>query len=520
MYSLLIVDDEPFVYQGLEKLLPWEEYDISLCSPCYNVSDAIEYLQNHTVDMLLTDIQMPELSGIGLLRYIRKSEYPIHCMVLSGYDDFEYVKAAAMLGIENYFLKPINLEEFSSTLIHIIQNIEKEKQTAQKDIQKNHVLRENFIHAWLNNSIDPLQIVEKAEIAELDIRALSFCAAMVNLSPSCCSDKLQPINKFNRIYDMISALLEHSGRGYCVSQEGSKIALVMLGHNNIMQQNDIEAFFHNEIFSQCLEPIVCCIGSVETSPELLYKSYHYAKEMMRCAIFETDCSLSFFYDNILIRNSHYFSKNVIKDIRLSCVSQKWEDVQILSQEAITVRQTYDVHLLKNSFILFLLVVFSELDPINMQAIDAVHIGFTNRNFYIESPEEFLNAISYILAFLQNSNHNSDEDIGHVQQLKHYIATHFSEPLSLKQIGEVFQLSPSYLGQLFLNETGMTFSSHLNQVRIQQAQQLLKNTSIKLNEISQSTGFGTVNYFVSVFRKATGYTPTEYRKIKKEQQELI
>ena len=113
MYRVLIVDDEPYFSEGLKNLIKWEEFGLEVYSVAYDGEEALKIIENVRIHVLITDIKMPKMHGIQLIDYIRSKKLDIRCIVLSGYDDFKYVKAAAVLGIENYFLKPINEEELS-----------------------------------------------------------------------------------------------------------------------------------------------------------------------------------------------------------------------------------------------------------------------------------------------------------------------------------------------------------------------------------------------------------------------
>lgn len=505
MYSLLIVDDEPFVFQGLEKLIAWDEYGITLCPPCYNAPDAIEYLENHPVDILLTDIQMPELSGIGLLRYIKKQGYATRCLVLSGYDDFEYVKAAAILGIENYFLKPVNAEELSSTLVSIVKSIQKEKQEQQLH---HHFLQENFLHAWLNNSIDPFQIEEKAEIAELNIHALSFCAVIFDFRHQNSPD----INR--RISALISRRLEEHRLGFCIAQNDACLTLVLLGYGHVVDEAEtvrIAERLNYDAMTECGAGALVCIGSVETSQALLYRSFWHAQKLHRCAMLLSSRPLLFSYDEIFTNSRHYFSTGLLQELRLNIILQKQEQIVNLVKAAFPPNGTYITSLLQNSFLFFLSALFSELDPFQPPSAMFEELQENGQFFEINTVQDMVGAIGRAVSMLRQKPESTVQDSNdYVSYLIDYVRQHFAEPISLKLIGNAISVSPSYLGQLFLNAIGMPFSAYLNEFRIQYAQNLLRNTNMKIVDIGVAVGFNTTNYFTTIFRKFTDLTPTEYK----------
>ena len=115
MYSVLLVDDEPSVLTGLRYVIDWDEYGVEIAGTASNGTQALELLRELPVDILITDIQMPQMGGLELLQQVRAQNMDLRCIILTGYDDFKYVKKAAQLGIENYLLKPVSPEELSET---------------------------------------------------------------------------------------------------------------------------------------------------------------------------------------------------------------------------------------------------------------------------------------------------------------------------------------------------------------------------------------------------------------------
>ena len=128
MIDVIIVDDEPLIRDGLVKLFSWKDYQMQVSAVFPNGSLALEYLEKHAADIIITDIKMPVMNGIELMQECQRRNLPAKFIVLSGYSDFEYVKTAARLGIENYLLKPVDTQEMSQTLIQVKRKIEAQRQ--------------------------------------------------------------------------------------------------------------------------------------------------------------------------------------------------------------------------------------------------------------------------------------------------------------------------------------------------------------------------------------------------------
>lgn len=105
MYSILIIDDEPIVKIALRSILPWEEHGFSICGTASNGLEAMSLIEKHQPDVIITDLKMPEMDGLELIRTLKEKNYPGEILVLSNYEDFDSVRSALLLGAADYLLK-------------------------------------------------------------------------------------------------------------------------------------------------------------------------------------------------------------------------------------------------------------------------------------------------------------------------------------------------------------------------------------------------------------------------------
>ena len=112
MLKVLLVDDEPFILQGLSALINWENEGYEIVYTCSNGKEALDYLIGNKVDLIIADIKMPVMSGIELLKNIREKNITDAFFVfLSGYGDFVYTKEAIQQNATDYILKPVTQKE-------------------------------------------------------------------------------------------------------------------------------------------------------------------------------------------------------------------------------------------------------------------------------------------------------------------------------------------------------------------------------------------------------------------------
>lgn len=120
MYKMMIVDDEYMILEGMKRLLDYSSLGLDLVYTCDRASEALAYAQDHPVDVLLTDITMPEMSGLSLIKAIKTLKPDIETIIMSGFQEFEYARKAVSLGVKDYLVKPINKKELQAILEAIV----------------------------------------------------------------------------------------------------------------------------------------------------------------------------------------------------------------------------------------------------------------------------------------------------------------------------------------------------------------------------------------------------------------
>lgn len=137
MYTLLIADDEPLIRNGVKKIIDWESLGFSRIFMAEDGVEALEIIRNNKVDLVLTDIAMPFMTGLELSEVLAKEFPQIHVVILTGYEDFEYAQQSVDLGVKNYILKPVGAETLYKKMKKIcealhIENKEKEYVASMK----------------------------------------------------------------------------------------------------------------------------------------------------------------------------------------------------------------------------------------------------------------------------------------------------------------------------------------------------------------------------------------------------
>jgi Response regulator containing CheY-like receiver domain and AraC-type DNA-binding domain len=412
MYKVLLVDDDEIIREGLTQLICWEEYELEISACASNGREALEIIKYSHVDILITDIRMPDIDGVQLIKNLREQKYNIKCIVLSGYSDFEYVKQAAILGIENYILKPVDDKELVSTLTGTVSKLEQEEARKQIELEGASVLKNNILSRWVSGSIDEYELIEKANFIGIDINILEYITAVITeIQVGLMQEKLLHVVK-NCCESMsvagmnITSFLDFQGN----------VVLLFSGDDLSATEAEIKEFLSQlpyRIAENTGANIFISVSSIIRGYRNVHKSYVNAMKLQN--------------------NSFIFGKNKVV----------YQD----EIEALSVRNYRD-----------------------------------NKS----------NAI--------------------IQRVKEYVEKNYTLDINLKTISSIFKMNTFYLGQIFKDETGETFTHYLNNYRIEKAKILLSEGIIKANDVAVKVGYINSNYFYSLFKKIVGVSPTLYKEI--------
>ena len=149
MYRVMFVDDEYMILEGLKWIIPWQKLGFEIVKTARSAQEALAFLETESIDVLLTDITMPEMSGIELIEQAKKKGHQFISLILSGYQEFDYVKKGMALQVQDYLLKPVNKQE----LLANIQRIKTELDQQKKSHARVRLYLENGLRSWLNDEI-------------------------------------------------------------------------------------------------------------------------------------------------------------------------------------------------------------------------------------------------------------------------------------------------------------------------------------------------------------------------------
>lgn len=520
MFNVLIADDDPFILDGLKYIIDWQLLGLEIVGTVSNGKAAAEFIQNHLVDVLLADIKMPEMDGIELIRWIRQNKYDIKCVILSGYDDYQYMKQAITLDIENYLIKSVNENELEETLKNIVEKLE--SRYVADNFSLNSIIKGNVLNRWVTGKISNLEFQERSELLNIDIRKNTFAVSVlrVNLEGKSGPGRynIHDVDSFLQkgihLHDTAAAPLFFQDLDgdfvfiFSDSQEGIDTARIrgyMLSVAAIISSKAGLSYYiatGSPSDGYSTVSVSYKLAKMLLDYGIMHSGSHYLDMENAPEYFEFLSKVSGAADvdrfrNILLGGSYETSLEFINDIYLKNdihPSARQEHlINITLQLLFTLLDTAAYHNLDIS----LLVRPSE-------AIYEKISSFTNnRELYL-----WVKALITKYFGLLQDREASQSPL--IQRVISYVEANFYKDISLKVLSFEFNVNTAYLGRVFKTEKGEAFSNYLNRVRVEKAKELLTGKNHTINEISGKVGYSNPNYFISVFKKYAGIYPSQYR----------
>ncbi|RTE10887.1 response regulator transcription factor [Paenibacillus whitsoniae] len=515
MHKVLIVDDEKLSRDSIAQLISWSEHDLALVGAAKNGFEALELFEAERPDIIITDIKMPIMNGLELIRKIQeKQEHAVVFVVLSGYDDYAYMSEAMRSGLKHYLLKPCNEVQILEVLTEIKKEIEQEHEK-QNFITKLHHhykkmlphVKEQFLRdIALTGAYNQRDFDEFMEMLHTNIQ--TFQLVLVQFSDSC--GYLQRFALKNIAEDLftsegliLSTVVEESVLLLIPSMDFQKLIAILNRMSEIYK-----SYYHLELFIG-----VSTDGGFKDIRGMYKEVQGYLRHRFYftegCIITREDVQ-----DGVGSSRQEDFSAS-FEEITMSV---KAGDVKAAEERLRELFQIFEIRRMEiNEVIaycmeLYLIIIRKgQLPPAPEQLAQVVRFQ------EFSSLQETFEYLKSVMGTIATTNQDASSSKHHrmVASVLQIVEEHLSNPdLTLTWIGkELLYINVDYLGRLFTKEMGVKFSQYVIDRRMELAKHLIEQTSdFKIYEISTMTGFREeTQYFGKVFKKYTGMTPSEYKR---------
>ena len=467
MIKVLVVDDDKLVRKGLISVMPWQEFGMLVVGEANNGVKALELLEAQAVDLLLTDLAMPVMSGIELIRTVRKRYPGIHIVVLTLHQDFEYIQEALRLGAIDYIAK-VELEK--DQLGEVLGRIESR---IHEQTKKNVAVQRS------QNESDSLTLDRGYVFVCLDNVSYSDWAADLKLPSNVsvieadrnswllCSDEIDD-SKLVQQFSSKAGALENGVLVKLANVKGSS-------HNEV--QRWIRDFTESELFyvyhPDNMIITVCIHKGYEPQPEPTDEALDLLKELW--------LSAEWLYDDFLFHK-------LVRHIRL-------------------------LRLPKAKLMGLLYAFVNEWNRLFSRTVigkitlkEPVHSWF--------QIEQWLDGMRGLIRLAADKTNYSQEIINCIMKAEQIMRAEMDQQLTAAEVARRMNMSRSYFCQCFKGIIGNTFNEHIRMIRMEKAKHFLLSTNKTILWIAENTGYMDEKYFSRTFRDQTGMLPSEYRMCKR------
>lgn len=181
MLKTIIVDDESIIRQGIKQLIPWEELGYCIVDEASDGETALTKLKSAYFHVMITDISMPNMNGLELIQEIRTFNPELKIIVLSGYNEFEYVKEAMKYQVDNYLLKPISEQELIETLLNVKHAISTKIEHQYLGSEHSQILTNHLMNRMIQHKISMIEFRNRANFLQIEIPSAPYRKAIIEL---------------------------------------------------------------------------------------------------------------------------------------------------------------------------------------------------------------------------------------------------------------------------------------------------------------------------------------------------
>ncbi|MBM7571265.1 response regulator transcription factor [Aquibacillus albus] len=523
---IMLVDDNYQMLEYLDQSISWSKEGMTLVAKCENGERALAIAKSSPIDILVTDIDMPKMNGIDLIKQLQQIYPKMKSIIISSYDEFKYAQQAVKLLVSDYILKDkLDSSSLLKTLHQIMLELKKEQDNQLRLVEWESLIKENQLsikRQWLRNLVDT-PIKKQSELKnQLLGYGINFDESRYISIIGKVTNEKKAIKRFESADLLMNAIEQLSTEFF---------------------SHEVEGFVYNQLEMIWFQPVKRNVS------EMMDKIQEFQKALKE-------------YFNIEFAFVHYpscdnegaFLESIKKLLKME---NEW--FFITGQEIVDYHSINSTFIIENAYDLYESTIndlkgfiMKEEKDLADKYMDEWFERLMDRNFHpnvIKGMSHKIIIDLYInFHFMNNQTNNHAEsihfDISSAQSLqqlkkyyKHYIDKiiksvlyyrksyrseiwealiyvdeNIDKKITLNDISQTLYINPTYFSRIFKKDTGQSFVDYVKNRKMEKAQKLLEETDYTIESISFQLGFSNSSYFIKQFRQCVGKTPMEYRKV--------
>lgn len=527
MYNVIIVEDDAIVRTYLSGLLEWESYGMKVVGEFTNGKEAEQFIEEQNVDIVITDVSMPVMNGIELIKYIKNTEKIVKIIVLSCHSDYDFIREALKCGVSDYILKQyLTKENLLELLEKVIGEIKIEKDSTIYGKETSQAIESNLLKNIFNGIIrDENDIAGKLPFAEDILNNGKYFVAIAKIddflvvSEELVNEQLKKINL--HIIRIIESIIKENASGIVELTKNNEFT-ILLGFNAdedlkiiLEKVNKIMCNIRAEVISTISYSITIGISNLCSNFSQVTEAYKRTQSMIEGYMLFDKGKIYFLKDQ---KKYNYYTLTLEdeKNLLRAIIEENINEAVVLIESYLDKFKTEyeEVNTLKVWMIdlvniLTRIAMKCEINPQVLFETDYIPYEEIHSKQNIEDIKNWFVSITKKIVDINNGKNNLYRS--EILEAVEYIENHCTEDIYLRDVANHVNISPNYFSMIFKKEIGVAFSEFLLNARLEKSKIFLKKKGIKIYEAAFKSGFNNDQYFNRIFKQKFGVTPLAFKR---------
>jgi two-component system response regulator YesN len=507
--KIVVVEDEVRTRMGIVKLISELDAAYVLSGEAGNGLDGVNVIERTQPDLVITDIKMPDMDGLEMIKAVKDGGSPAKFIILSGYAEFDYAKKAMAYGIRDYLLKPVTAEDIAEALLRNAGEIASEKAvrtvSADRRLSCGKILEEMILsnNVVLEDSLDYLQ-----KSCGMDIHG-AFSAVLLNLGGYGGNDREELLRLFGEEIKKFEAGTETIR----LDVLNEAVAIVPFRGNppDGYLQNDLLRRLHARGYCNAIMGVIAFqgLGKLKDTLDLI------RQQMSWTIVFGEDVLVSYYKVQNIKTKELAYPQNLERNAVSAVFSSNIARLRQCCEEFLALwrRDLYLPQAVLGAFVRFASSIINSVKETDGDLYGSInHTGVIRRMARAISWAELRGAMEELVAAVANKL-GKDARLYSlvVKKALNLINESYTGEITLEGLAARLNVTQEYLCALFSREVGRNFSCYLKELRIRKAKELLQNSDLKIYEVAVRVGYSNPKYFCRVFKEVTGLSAGAYMR---------
>ncbi|CAM4363890.1 two-component system response regulator YesN [Paenibacillus endophyticus] len=522
IYKVILADDEPLILRSLKAAIPWKELRLDIAGEARNGEEALRLVLQHDPHLVISDIRMPALDGISLMKEAMAYNPNLIFIVISGYGEFQYAREGLRLGAFDYLLKPIDHDELTQMIEKAVAKLDIDKMRKLETDKLLHsvqalslLARERMFAELIEGNQRPLQHLQWLEQSELE---QPYIMVVVQLDHYSAMDKHWTAEEKRLWFFAIRNILEEWSKkndGLAVFPFHSGEWILLFSDTTVQQKKLLgeDIIYHIKRYSK----LTCSVGISKQAQgvDQLSAAYQSANQALFGRFYAGAEGIFMDEEESKPAPGAFEYPKRLEQQMLACVRtlNLPRMAELFDELKVTfVKGAFSKEITERILAAMTVALHRQFEHLNLTRTGSIEDLLQNLQEAATLEELMSSSKAAVLHWIkQNQASQAREDgMTLIEKAKKYIENHYHNDLGMDEVSEYVDLSTSHFCTLFKQVSGYTFLEYLTQQRMEKAKYILRHTDVKVYQVAPLVGYHDPRYFTQVFKKITGQTPSEYR----------